>query len=73
MIRVRVTAELEIDPDAWCAAAREEEWIQPDEVDPADYAQIAEMATSYIAPTDKLPRWARDTMRVTSESVEVIS
>lgn len=71
-IRVRVVAEFEIDPEAYVAAGIEAEWFETGDLDPADYGSVAQWATGYLAADDKLPRWARDAMRVTNESVEVL-
>jgi hypothetical protein len=70
-IRVRVTAEFEIDTAAWHAAAIEAEHLQPGELDTDDHQLIAEYATGYTAAEDHLPRWARDSMTVVSESTEI--
>lgn len=70
-IRVRVTAEFEIDTAAWHAAAVEAEHLQPGELDTDDNQLIAEYATGYMAAEDHLPRWARDAMTVVSESTEI--
>ena len=71
-IRVRVTADFEIDPEAWVAAGIEAEHLTEGEVDPADYISVAWTATSHMAAEDHLPRWARDSVMVTHESVEVV-
>lgn len=70
-IKVRVTAEFEIDTAAWLAAAVEAEHLQPGELDAGDPQLIAEYATGYMAAADHLPRWARDAVTVVRESVEV--
>jgi hypothetical protein len=68
MIRARIVIEIDVDPDAWHAALKEE-WIEPGEVDPADEREIAMRATGYIAAEDRLPRWARSAMTVVSETL----
>lgn len=70
-IKVRVTAEFEIDPAAWLAAAVEAEHLEPGELAAGDPKLVAEYATGYIAAEDHLPRWARDAVTVVRESVEV--
>lgn len=69
MIRARIVIEIDVDPEAWHAAALEAEWIAPGEVDPTDDGEIAARATGYIAADDRLPRWARGTMTVISETL----
>ena len=71
-IRVRVTAEFEIDPAAWVAAAVEAEHLVAGELHPGYRQLVAEYATGYTAAEDNMPRWARDAMTVVSESTEVI-
>lgn len=69
MIRARIVIEIDVDPDAWHAAALKEEWIEPGDVDPADEDEIATRATGYIAAEDHLPRWARSAVTVVSETL----
>lgn len=69
MIRARIVIEVDVDTAAWHAAALEEEWIEPGEVDPTDAGEIAARATGYIAAEDKQPRWSRSAMTVVSETL----
>jgi hypothetical protein len=72
-MRVRATYEWDIDPAAYIAAGIEAEWYETGDLDPADLTTVAHLATGYTDPDEHLPRWARDAMRVVSQTVEVIA
>jgi hypothetical protein len=70
-MKVRAIYEWEIDPEAYVAAAINEEWAQPGELDPANLEAIAEHATGYTDPEDNMYRWVRSAMRVVSSEIKI--
>jgi hypothetical protein len=71
-MRVRAIYEWEIDPDAYVAAGIVAEWYSEDDIDPRDLDAVAECVTGYTDPEDHLPCWARESVRVISQVVEVV-
>lgn len=72
MTRVRVVVELEIDPADYVNAGIEAEHYAADEIDPTDHEAVAFYAVGYFDAEDHMPRWARGTIRVISQTTEVI-
>jgi hypothetical protein len=73
MMKVRAIYEWEIDPEAYVAAAIEAEVHVEGELNPGDLETVANWAIGYTDAEDHLPRWARDAMRVTKQTVEVVT
>jgi hypothetical protein len=73
-MRVRAIYEWEIDPDAYVAAGIVAEYFPEGDDTARDYDldEIAGVATGYCDAEDLLPRWARDSVRVISQVVEVV-
>ena len=74
MIRVRIVIEVDVEPEAWVAAATEEEWLEVgDEAnDPTDLIAVAHAATAYIDAEDYIPRWSRDAVTYISQTLEIV-
>lgn len=73
-MRVRITIEVDVDPEVWVAAAVEEEWLVDGECanDPTNHVAVADAATAYVDAEDQMPRWARDSMSVISQLIEIV-
>ena len=69
---VRSVIEWEIDPVKWVAAAAEARGIYDDEISPEDPTAVVLYATGYADAEDHLPRWARDSLRVVSQTTKIV-
>jgi hypothetical protein len=72
-MKVRAVIEWEIDPVAYVAAGIESETYVEGELPPEDLETVANWATGYCDAEDHLPRWARDAMCVTKQTIEVVT
>jgi len=71
-MRVRAVYEWEIDPAKWVTAGIEAEWYAEGDTDLTNLESVAYAATGYTDPDDNMPCWARDSMRVVSQIIEVV-
>jgi len=71
-MRVRAVIEWEIDPAAYVAAGIEADVYFDGELLSTDLDDVANWAVGYCDAEDHLPRWARDSMRVVSQTIEVV-
>lgn len=69
VVRLVLSAEIEIDLEAWAAAALEAEHADRLYTHPED---IIYHAVGLFPIEDNVPRWARDSINVTSETYSVL-
>ena len=74
--RVRVITEWEIDIPKYVQAGIEAGWLvgtdEPDPITDEEANMVTYEAVEYCDAEDRLPRWARDAMRVTRHSIQII-
>jgi hypothetical protein len=70
-MKVRAIYEWEIDPEAYVAAAIEAEVYGEGELDPGDLETVANWATGYTDAEDRLPRWARSSVKVLKQEIKI--